>query len=54
MVVFTDSSTSFLTSAEKERIVKHELDSIRALASDCGTGNVPQLDLYLDEAISEC
>lgn len=50
---FVGDLANFLTSAEKERIVKHELDSIRALPGDFNIGNLPDAALYADECISK-
>jgi hypothetical protein len=50
---FIGDLANFLTSAEKERILKHELDSIRALPGDFNIGNLPDAALYADECISK-
>ena len=49
----SDNPTDFLTSAEKERIVKHELYLIRASLSDTIIEGLPDAHLYPDESISK-
>jgi len=53
LLLFTagDMST-FLTVSEKQRIIRHELESIHALPNDFRIPSMPKVRLYSDEAIS--
>jgi len=44
--------STFLTMSEKQRIIRHELESIRALPNDFRIPAMPKVRLYSGEAIS--
>lgn len=47
----TEDLDNFLTLAEKQRIVKHEIEIIRALETDEHIAGYPKIKLYKGEAI---
>ena len=47
-----DDLDSFLTLAEKQKITKHEIEAVRALAADTHIPGYPNVKLYEGQTIS--
>ncbi len=50
--MITEDLESFLTMAEKQKVIKHELEAVRALEGDTHVPGCPDVKLYKGEAIS--
>ena len=52
LFIFAEDLDNLLTQSEKQRIIKHEMDFIRALEGDTHVPGAPKVEFYKDEAIS--